>query len=206
MIAHHIHDALAQVRTLQAFILERNVFKGYSGRARVAAGLFALLGTLVLGDPRFPSSPWYHLAGWGTVLAASVAVNYGALVYWFLVDDRTHRNPVMLRPALDALPALAIGAALSTALILHGEFNLLFGVWMSLYGLAQVAYRTSLPKGIYLIGLFYLICGAGCLLLPQVRFTSPWPMGLVFFVGEMWGGSVLIRAHRKSAEQAEDVP
>ena len=206
MIAHHIHDALNQVRTLQAFILERNTFKGYSGKARVVAGLGALLGALVLGAPRFPPSPWHHLAGWGIVLAVSIVVNYGALVYWFLCDDRAHRNPVMLRPALDALPALAIGAALSLALIRHGEFDLLFGVWMSLYGLAQVAYRTSLPSEIYYIGLFYLACGASCLLLPQVRFTSPWPMGLAFFAGEMAGGTVLIRAHRKTAEQEETAP
>jgi hypothetical protein len=203
MIANHIHDALAQVRTLQEFILERNLFKGYSGRARLVAGGATLVGTLLLASPGFPASPWAHLAGWGGVLALSVFANYAALVYWFLFDHDVRRNPLMLKPALDALPALGVGAALSLALILHGEFNLLFGVWMCLYGLAQVAYRNSMPRGIYFIGLFYLICGALCLLSPHIVFTDPRPMGLAFFGGEMAGGIVLIRNSRTTLP-AED--
>jgi hypothetical protein len=204
MIANHIHDALAQVRTLQAFILERNVFKGYSGKARLVAGGLALAGSFVLAAPCFPPSPWAHLAGWGTILVLSLLANYAAMVYWFLFDQRVRRNLLMLRPALDALPALTVGAVLSATLILHREFDLLFGVWMSLYGLAQVAYRTSLPRGIYLIGLFYLVCGAACLLSDQVRFTSPWPMGLVFFAGEVAGGIILVRDHNKSSGLTEE--
>ena len=203
MISNHIHDALAQVRTLQAFIVERNLFKGYSGKARLFAGSIALAGTVVLGSPRIPASPWVHLAGWGTILLLGVISNYAALVYWFLFDGNVRRNPVMLKPALDAVPALGVGAFVSLALILHHEFNLLFGVWMCLYGLAQVAYRNSMPRDIYRIGLFYLVCGAVCLLSPWVRFTSPWPMGLVFFGGETAGGWVLIQAHRKTIGQEE---
>ena len=65
MIAHHIHDALAQVRVLQEFIIERNLFKGYSGKARILAGLTALGGAWVLGSGWVPADPWMHLAGWG---------------------------------------------------------------------------------------------------------------------------------------------
>ena len=204
MIANHIHDALAQVRLLQEFIMEKNLFKGYSGKARLMAGSTTLIGALILNSPRVPAEPWVHLAGWGIVLAISVIANYAALVYWFLFDERARRNPVMLKPALDALPALGVGAVLSLALILHGEFNLLFGVWMSCYGLAQVAYRNSLPKGIYGIGLFYLICGAAVLLSPCLSFTNPLPMGLVFFGGEMAGGWVLIQDHRKTIGKEEE--
>jgi hypothetical protein len=205
MIANHIHDALAQVRTLQSFIMERNLFKGYSGRARLVAGSVTLIGSAVLASSRYPASPWAHLAGWGIILAISVIANYAALVYWFLFDHEVRRNPLMLKPALDAIPALGVGAAVSLALILHGEFNLLFGVWMSLYGLAQVAYRNSLPKGIYLIGLFYLVCGAACLFSPCIQFSDPWPMGLIFFGGETAGGFVLIHDHRRTIAKGEEV-
>lgn len=204
MIANHIHDALTQVRTLQAFILERNIFKGYSGKARLVAGGLALAGTAILGSPAFPGLPRAHLAGWGTILIISLIANYGAMVYWFLFDDRVHRNLPMLRPALDAVPALAVGAMVSAALILRQQYDLLFGAWMCLYGLAQTAYRTSLPKGIYVMGLFYLACGAVCLLSPHVTFTNPWPMGLVFFAGEMGGGFVLIRDHRRTSGTREE--
>lgn len=204
MIANHIHDALAQVRTLQEFIVQRNLFKGYSGKARCFAGSMALIATVILASPRMPQSPWTHLVGWGTVLAIGVVSNYGALVYWFLFDRNVRRNPLMLKPALDAIPALGVGAVVSLALIVHGEFELLFGAWMSLYGLAQVAYRNSMPKGIYQIGIFYLACGAVCLLAPQVQFTNPWPMGLVFFTGEIAGGIVLIQDHRHTIGREEN--
>jgi hypothetical protein len=201
MIANHIHDALAQVRTLQEFIIERNLFKGYSGAARVTSGAVALAGAAVLGLAPVPRTAMAHLAGWGIVLGVGIAVNYAALIWWFLFDPEVRRNPLMLKPALDAIPALAVGAAFTLALILHGQFDLLFGAWMCLYGLAQVAYRHSLPKGVYATGWFYLVCGAACLFAPGVRFLDPWPMGLVFFAGETSAGCALIQDHRRTRDR-----
>ena len=63
---------------------------------------------------------------------------------------------------------------------------------MCLYGLAQVAYRQSLPPGIYAVGLGYILCGVWCLTSETISFVNPWPMGIVFFVGESVGGLVLI--------------
>jgi hypothetical protein len=198
MLANHIHDALAQVRALQEFLIERNVFKGYSGTARLVSAAAALLGAAALGSARMPASPWAHLAGWGVVLVVGVIANYAALFYWFLFDRHVGRNPLMLKPALDALPALALGGVLSVVLIHRRDFDLLFGIWTALYGLAQVAYRHSLPRGMYEIGLLYMVAGVFFLLSPHTRFTNPWPMGLVFFTGELAGGWILIRDHRRS--------
>ena len=105
----------------------------------------------------------------------------------------------MLKPALDALPALAVGAALTAGLILAGQYDLLCGAWMCLYGLAQVAYRQTLPGGIYLVGLCYILCGAAYLLFPAGTFMNPWPMGLMFFLGELAGGLILI--HQELSRQ-----
>jgi hypothetical protein len=102
------------------------------------------------------------------------------------------RDRAMIKPAVDAVPALAVGGLLSLAAIRVGQYDLLFGIWMCLYGLAQVAYRQSLPAGIYMVGLCYIVCGSCCLLSPAVRFLDPWPMGGVFFAGEIAGGAVLI--------------
>ncbi|MBT3193452.1 MAG: hypothetical protein HN341_12955, partial [Verrucomicrobia bacterium] len=88
-------------------------------------------------------------------------------------------------------PALAAGAVVSLALILQGHHDLLMGCWMIFYGLAQMAYRLSLPKGIYLGGVWYLSWGAICLLLPNLDLLTPWPMGIAFLVGEAYGGYTL---------------
>ena len=193
MIANHIHDALAQVKRLQEFILDKSKFRGYSGSARIIGGLTALVGAMILGSGKIPDTPQAHLAGWGIVLAIGLAVNYTGLALWFLRDPKAKRDVTNLIPAIDAIPPLAIGAVLSLAVILRQQYDLLFGIWMCLYGLVHAAYRRSLPKENYFIGVFYMISGTVCLFLPQVSFTNPWPMGLVFFIGETLGGFVLYR-------------
>jgi hypothetical protein len=197
MIANHIHDALAQVRRLQEVILEKRQFKGYSGSARIIAGCVALAGSMVLASNLVPDSDPAHLAGWAVVLLVGLVVNYGALAYWFLFDPQVRRNAIKLKPAVDAVPALTVGAVLTLAAIIRGDYEVLFGIWMLLYGLAQVAYRRSLPAGIFVVGLGYMICGTYFLLVTSAFSYNPWPMGIVFFVGELAGGTILVAAHMK---------
>lgn len=203
MIANHIHDALAQVKRLQSFILERANFHGYSGSARMIGGLAALSGAMILDSGKIPATPQSHLLGWGIVLAVGLAANYTALAIRFLRNPNAKRDVSNLIPAIDAMPALAIGAVLSLAVILRQQYDLLFGIWMGLYGMAHTAYRRSLPKENYFIGLFYLISGMICLFHPQLSFTNPWPMGLVFFIGETSGGFILYRNNRLEAGNPE---
>lgn len=191
MIASHIHDALGQVDRMRDLILERRRFQGYSGTARMLGGGVALAVTLILDRAEALHTPLLQLAGWSGVLAAALLLNYGGLALW-LFKRRGSEHPLTdLRPALEVVPALAIGAALSLALVLREHYDLLFGVWMALYGLAHMGYRHSLPGGIIWVGLFYQVAGAICLLAPGIVFMNPWPMGLVFFTGEMVGGWIL---------------
>lgn len=191
MVAHHIHDALAQVRTLRELILEKRLFRGYSGRARMLSGTIALAAAVLLASGLVPRTVPAHLATWSAVLVVSLALNYGALAYSFFFDPTFRRDPAMLKPALDAVPPLAAGGVLSLALIFAGEHNLLFGTWMTMYGLAHVACRHALPPANYAVGLFYLACGALNLLWPGRSFLQPWPMALTFFPGELAGGVIL---------------
>jgi hypothetical protein len=203
-----LHDALAQVRRLQDIVLSRRFFQGYSGKARLLSGAAALLGAAVLSRDFVPATPQVHLLGWLAVLGVALALNYGALLHWILTEPRVRQKPVILKPALDALPALLAGGALTLALVHRGQHDLLFGVWMALFGVAHLAYRQSLPGENYLVGLFYLAGGCACLLAPRLPFTNPWPMGLMFFTGELVGGTVLMLMNDREKDlerlQAED--
>ena len=195
MIANHIHDALDQVDRLRRFVLEKKNFQGYSGKARIAGGVVAILGSFAIYAYHLPDDPYRHFYAWCGVLAIALVLNYGALLLWFLRDSAAKREIMNLLPAFDAVPALAVGACVTVALPLRGDFSLLVPLWMFLYGLVHIPYRLNLPKHIYLVGLFYIACGAGLLFFPQ-PFTNPWPMGVVFCIGEVAGGVVLMKNRR----------
>lgn len=196
MIAHHIHDALAQVRQLREVVLEKRGFHGYSGLARVVAGVMALVGTAVLALPAYPATNLAHLVGWGGVLALALGLNYGALARWFLCEPEARRELLRVLPAIDAVPPLAVGALFSVLFVKLQLYPYLPGMWMCLYGLAHFPYRLALPKANYAVGVGYLLCGAATFLFADAdSFMNPWPMGLVFCAGELAGGIVLYRNH-----------
>ncbi len=200
MIANHIHDAMGQVRRMQELVLAKQRFKGFSGKSRATGGVFALLGAFVMSRPEFPISEWWHLAGWVVVLLLGMAINFGGLAIWFLFDSVVERDYKQLKPVADALPALGIGAVFSLALVLHAQFDLLFGAWMCLYGLVHMAYQNSLPKIHFLVGIFYMGCGSYALLAPGLSFINPWTMGIVFGAGEIAAGIILYRNRMEEME------
>ncbi len=195
MIAMHIHDALAQVHELKMRVINAQHFTGYSGRCRIVGGTLALLAPLVLSAEGYPQTTTAHLMGWGFVLAVSVVANYAAVLHWFLSNPDTRRDVRRLIPAAYALPSLAVGGILTIALIQHGAYNALFGTWMCLFGLTNLSSRQVLPKALWPLGMFYITCGTICLFWPGLSFTNPWPMGLVFGVGE-WIGGLIFHYHR----------
>ena len=197
MITQHVHEALTQVRELQQAVLEKLRFKGYSGPTRAVSGTLALLMAAVMSMKGYPQSTEAHLVGWASVLAVALVLNLGALVYWFWNDAIVKRDLRRLSPVLDILPPLVLAGVFTTALILHGEHRFLFGTWMCMFGLTNLASRHVLPRMICVVGLFYIACGTLWLLAPSVSFLNPWPMGIVFFAGEWVGGLVLYLDDRR---------
>ena len=196
MIANHIHDALGQVRKLQGLILEKRKFTGYSGTARMLGGTITLLGCAWMGfhADRFD----IQLLGWLSILAIALLLNYGALLLWFIQLPDRERKVLTITPALDAIPPLAVGGILSAALLLRGYPDLLFGTWMCLYGLAHTNCRTALPKENWYLGIYYLVCGTFFMLWQGSSFMNPWPVGIVFLVGE-WAGGIIFHRHKIEA-------
>jgi len=186
-----IDQALERVRTMQSLVLDRQGFRGFSGAARMAGGVAALATALILRHA-VAAEPLPQMIGWGALLAFGLAVNFAALAYWLLKSWPSLRL-AELWPVWEVFPVLSVGAAFSFALIRAGQFDLLFGVWMALYGASHIAYRRSLPFPIYCGGLVYVAAGIFCLLWPGIHFTDPRPMGIVFGLGELFGGWVLVK-------------
>ncbi len=201
MVSHHIIEALAQVRQLQQTLLQRFQFQGYSGPTRAISGSIALVMAIFMSTPYYPQTTRAHLYGWGGVLLAALVLNGGALLHWFFHDQAVQRNPRRLRPVMDIIPPLFIGAVMTAALILRQRPELLFGVWMLMFGQANLASRHVLPRPINFVGLFYIVAGTAWLLTPGMSFMHPWPMGIVFFAGE-WAGGLILYIDDKRLEKA----
>ena len=191
MDEREIDQALRQVRQMRALVLDRQRFIGFSGAARMAGGVAVLAAALALRHA-VPAVSQYHLIGWGLLLAFGLTVNFAALFYW-LFRNRRELRLAELWPVWEVFPTLSVGAALSFALVRTGQLDLLFGVWMAVYGASHMAYRRSLPFPIYCGGLIYVAAGIFCLLWPGIHFTDPRPMGLVFGLGELFGGWMLVK-------------
>jgi len=191
MITGHIRDALEQVRQVQQAVLDRGQFRGYSGWARAASGSMALVVAWVLSAGWYPATAKAHILGWGALFVVAFCLNGGALLYWFVFDPRVKRDVRRLVPILDSISPLLVGGVLTWVLMWHGFYRPLFGMWMCMFGLTNLASRLVLPRQIAFVGAFYLICGIACLLAPGVQFLKPWVMGVVFFTGEWAGGLIL---------------
>ena len=85
-----INQAIAHVRQMQALVLDRQGFRGFSGAARMAGGAAALLAALILRHA-VPPEPSLHLVGWGVLLVAGLAVNFAALFYWLVKNRKSFR-------------------------------------------------------------------------------------------------------------------
>jgi len=189
MIANHVHQARAQVQALRA-ALERHHFRGFCAPPRfISAALTVGIG-LLLYKAVIPATAQAHLWAWGTLCLLAGGINAGALLYWFWHDEEADRVWRRLSPVLDVLPPLLIGGVLSAALVSGGHLEYLFGVWMCLFGMANFNARHMLAPGIARVGIFYMVSGVACLLMP-VPFTNPLPMMVVFAIGELAGGLVL---------------
>jgi hypothetical protein len=194
-----LHDALDTVRTLRRSLLDKQRFKGWSGPTRMISGTFALLTSVLLQSGFIPRTDAAHVLSWGVVFLAALLLNLGALVYWMFHDRLIAKDLRRLRPILDVMPPLAVGALFTFGLLLQRETDALFGVWMCMFGLTNLASRYVLPSAISLVGLFYIAAGALCLLTPGIGFLDAWAMGLVFGAGEWAGGLILYLDERRYA-------
>ncbi len=194
---HPLQDALGTVRILRRSLLGRQRFKGWSGPTRMASGTLALLASLGLHWIGPVAGPYEMTLVWGGVFLGALLLNLGALVYWFWNDRAVERDVQRLRPILDVMPPLAVGALFTFLLLWRREFDPLYGVWMCMFGLTNLASRYVVPASVALVGVFYILAGGLCLMLPGITFHTPLAMGAVFCVGEWASGLFLYRDDRR---------
>jgi hypothetical protein len=184
---------LAEVRERLASVQE---FRGYSGAAAALSGLIAVIAGaiqwIVAPAPRTPSDVQHYLAIWFVCLAAALAINYGALFIWYVRIAGRHERQQTRTVGVAIIPAIALGAVLSLAMIGHGMIWMLPGIWYASYGIGLFSSRAMLPRGVILVASAFGLAGAALILSPDISLPLQfWVMPLGFGFGQMIIGYLL---------------
>ena len=92
------------------------------------------------------------------------------------------------------LPSIAVGALLTLG-IYRGAPDvawMLPGLWSFVFSLGVFASHRQLPKQALWVGVYFALCGFGCLLWGQgANAFSPWQMGVSFGGGMLLSAAIL---------------
>ncbi len=137
---------LAEVRDRLSHVQR---FEGYSGPAAAASGIVALVAGYVqlrlAPLPQTPESLRTYVSIWMGCLAVALALNYGAVVVWAFKRGGPAARSQFRTAARSIAPSIALGGALSLALIEHSAYSLLPGTWFAFYAIGLFASRAVIP-------------------------------------------------------------
>jgi hypothetical protein len=160
----HAHAA-ENLTYIRAAMERAGSFTAVPGWGGVAMGLAGLAAAIIAPGQPTPSA-W--LATW--LVAAVVAIAIGLLAV--LIKARTADVSLLSHPArqfaLSFAPAILAGALLTAALYPTGQFELLPGVWLLLYGAAVTAAGTFSVRVVPLMGILFLFLGSVALFSPPL--------------------------------------
>jgi len=198
-----IERALLDIAEVRERLGASQKFKGYSGIASIASGVFAIVAgvvqALLVPDPVHAAH--VYLAIWLICCAASVIVNYGAIAHWFISDESVRDRWQTRTVGLAILPAVVLGAALSFALYNAGQVGFLPGVWCACYGAGLFASRTMVPRGVVPVAALFMLIGIALLFVPSAIALQWWIPASAFGLGQIAVGAFVLRERAQKAER-----
>jgi hypothetical protein len=194
-----LQRALSDLEEVRDRLAHVQRFEGYSGPAAVASGACAVVAgfyqQVVAPLPRSPDALHTYVTIWITCLAVALALNYGAVVVWVLQNRGPAAQSQFRSAARSIAPSVALGGALTLALIDHSAFTLLPGTWFALYALGLFASRGVIPNSTLgvtfafgALALFFLITPL------SANSLAWWVMPLGFGIGQMSIGGLIWRS------------
>jgi hypothetical protein len=194
--------ALAEIGAIRSQLARGERFQGLGPSAFAATAVLAILAAV--GEARLtPAADAAHfLALWIAVAAVSAAViglemvNRSRRLHSHLADE------MIMAAALQFLPAAGAGALITAVLFRFAPQCLWMtpGLWQITFGLGVFASCRFLPRGLLLVGGWYVASGLACLAYAQgPHALSPWTMGVPFGLGQLLVAAVLRFAEAQDA-------
>jgi hypothetical protein len=194
--------ALIDISRIRVQLARASEFCGYGPATVAVTGLLAFVGATAqsywVGDAASQPRRYLHL--WALIAAVSFGLITIEAVF------RAHRAYggmalSMLQSALEQfLPAIVAGGLLTMILPVAAPASIwmLPGLWQLIFSLGVFASCRLLPRAIFVVGVWYLFCGLGCLAwLGPGHSLSPWAMGIPFAVGQWLVAVILQMKHRE---------
>jgi len=186
--------ALAEIGAIRNQLAKGARFHGLGPSAFAATGVLAILAAL-------GQAHWVPAGGISAFLTLWIAVAaVSAAVIGLEMIDRSRRmhshlaDEMIVAAVLQFLPAAGAGVLLTVVLFWFAPQSLWMapGLWQVTFGLGVFASCRFLPRGLLLVGGWYVASGLACLALAQGphAFTA-WSMGVPFGVGQMLVAAVL---------------
>lgn len=191
-----LRDALDQISEIRQRMARGQVFRGY--RSVTTAFTAGLAVATSAAQARWVPRPWRdvddYLWLWcGAAVVSLLVVGVEMAVRAVRSGSALHRQMTML--AVDQfVPCLVAGALVTYAI---GKFAgdsiwIMPGLWAVLFSLGVFASRRFLPRGVGLVGGYYLMAGLVCLAIGRDGTTlKPWTMAIVFGAGQLLAAGVL---------------
>ena len=204
-----LDEALAQISEIRQQMAQAQVFRGYrsatTGFTVLVAAAAAVVQSWWVPDPLRHLDA--YLAVWCAAALASIIVVGVEMAVRSRRSGSSLQRQITLVVVDQFAPCLVAGALL-TYVVAQFTRELAWalpGLWAVLFSLGLFASRRFLPRGVFLIGGYYLLAGLVCLTLdPPARALSPWTMGLTFGVGQALTALFLYwtleRGHGRAAE------
>jgi hypothetical protein len=203
-----LNRALTDISVIREQLARGTEFRGYGPAALAATGILALIVAgaqgLWLKDPAAHG----HLYVWLWVATAAVSV----IVIGTETIQRSRRAhgdlavPMLQSAVEQFLPAIVAGGLLTVALLQVAPQSLwmLPGLWQVVFSLGVFASCRFLPRPMFIVGVWYLACGLGCLaLVPSEQRLSPWVMGVPYGVGQLMVARILRRNRRETDDDEQ---
>ena len=192
-----VSRALADLEEVRSRLAAVQRFRGLSGGAAIASGVAAVGAGLVqlssAPHPETAADGMRYVAIWSACLAASLAVNYGAILLW-LAKNWTVRSRVQLKTVgMTILPSIVAGGLLTAAFVARDELGLLPGMWCLCYALGLIASRAMAPPGIGWVAALFAGSGAALLFAQGNNALAWWVMPATFGLGQLVVGVLVMR-------------
>ena len=153
-------------------------------------------------DPALAMRRWMFV--WW--VAAVVSIVLIAAEMWYRCRWSAVKREATLAVAGQLMPSLAAGLLITVVMVRHNWHLqwMLPGLWAILLAMGVFAAKPHLPRGVFVVGGFYLSAGLYNLSLTPAQALGPWTMGLTFGVGQFLAAAILYWSIERSERSESD--